>query len=303
MATNSGQPLIEVQPRRRRWLSYSLRSLLVFVTISAVGLGWVASERRQSDLELQIAKELEARGATVDFSGLFDVPEATEVCVLSDQPRLDQSWWRTALGQLLGPRAEKVFAIYLEEPFDDLTVLADLKSVKFISLARVPLKRQPQNKRRPQVLNLAPLAGLKHLAFLSLDDVPVSGLSPLAGLRKLEYLSLRDSNSVRDVTPLVGLENLKVLSLVGNPVSDLSPLSALTNLNTLDVSMTKVSDLAPLSRLSGLEALYLNHTKVSDVSALAGLKSLLELQLRETQVSETQVESLQQALPNCTIRR
>jgi hypothetical protein len=41
---------------RGRWLSYSLRSLLLLVSRPAIVLAWVAYERRQSARELQIAK-------------------------------------------------------------------------------------------------------------------------------------------------------------------------------------------------------------------------------------------------------
>ena len=47
--------------------------------------------------------------------------------------------------------------------------------------------------------------------------------------------------------------------------------------------------------------LELDSTKISDLSPLAGLKKLGELRLVGTPVSDTQVKSLQQDLPFCSI--
>ena len=76
------------RPRRRRWFSFSLRSLIVFVTLAAIGIGWVASERAQSRRELEIAERLEGDGAAdVWFAGPSDAVGSP-----FDPPE-KESWW------------------------------------------------------------------------------------------------------------------------------------------------------------------------------------------------------------------
>ena len=57
-----------VRQRRRRWFSYSMRSLFLVITVVALGMGWVASERRQSQREQEIAEQLMVRGVEVDLA-------------------------------------------------------------------------------------------------------------------------------------------------------------------------------------------------------------------------------------------
>jgi hypothetical protein len=41
------QPTQQVGPNRRRWLSFSLRTLFVLVTLACIYLGWAANWKRQ----------------------------------------------------------------------------------------------------------------------------------------------------------------------------------------------------------------------------------------------------------------
>jgi internalin A len=174
----------------------------------------VASERAQSQRELQIAEQLEARGANVQLVGLFD----------TQYP--EQSWWRTALGNFLGPR---VFTVNGNQSLTDLLPLTGLKNLHALQLGGI------------EVSDLASLTGLKNLELLDLHNTNVSDLSPLAGLKNLEWLALYDTH-VSDLSPLAGLKNLQTLGLHGTQVRDLSPLAGLKNLTELSLNNTQVSD-------------------------------------------------------------
>jgi len=210
------QSTTAIRPWRRRWLTYSLRSLFVLVTVMAFGLAWVAHERRQSQREAQIADELRALGATVEFARLFDVPNDAKS---TDSPE-EQSWWRTALGELLGPRVVSVREYRGE--LTDLSPLTHLKHLKVLFL-----------ERRPD-----------GLIWLLEQVVPtrtrVRDLSPLAALKNLKWLQL-NSTEVSDLSPLAGLENLQQIDLNCTPVSVLAPLSGLNKLDLLTLYSTKVS--------------------------------------------------------------
>ena len=96
-----------------------------------------------------------------------------------------------------------------------------------------------------QISDLSRLAGLTKLQFLDIQKNRISDLSPLAGLINLRELDLSENDksegtrSVRKrnigLSPLARLANLEMLGLDINHVSDLSPLVGLTNLREINV--------------------------------------------------------------------
>ena len=136
--------------------------------------------------------------------------------------------------------------------------------------------------------DLACLKDLPDLQLLHLHATQVTdtGLEHLKGLTNLRWLYL-DKTQVTDT----GLEHLKELN----------------NLRWLFLHGTQVTGtgLEHLKELTNLEWLILNGTQVSD----AGLEHLTELNnleilgLSGTQVTDEGAEKLQQALPNCGIKR
>lgn len=63
---------------KRRWFSYSLRTLLVFVTIASVGFGWLGMKMRQAERQRQAIEVIQALGGAVfydyerDFNEIFN---------------------------------------------------------------------------------------------------------------------------------------------------------------------------------------------------------------------------------------
>ena len=129
-----------------------------------------------------------------------------------------------------------------------------------------------------QISDLTPLSGLITLFQLYLHENQISDITPLAGLINLEHLRLHE-NQINDITPLSGLTKLTELRLDGNPISDITPLAGLTSLRELNLDNTQISDLAPL----------------------AGLTNLKNLYLRDNPITLSQVNELQEALPNTVI--
>jgi Leucine-rich repeat (LRR) protein len=157
---------------------------------------------------------------------------------------------------------------------DDLARLAGLNALQWLSLINCVLS------------DLAPLAGLPNLQTLDCSRTQVSDLAPVAGLSNLQTLNC-SCTQVGDLAPLSGLSNLQYLDCSHTQVSDLAPVSRLSNLQTLDCSSTQVSDLAPLAGLSSnLQTLYCFYTQVSDLAPLAGLSNLQALYCSGTQLSD-----------------
>lgn len=138
-------------------------------------------------------------------------------------------------------------------------------------------------KRR---IDLSPLAAMKKLESLYLEEKQMSDLSPLAELKNLKDFHLNGSRvtdtiaQVYDLSPLAELQNLKILAIHNAEVRNLSPLAGLKNLEELSLTETPVNDLSPLIELKKLKLVYL---------VTPGL------------ISEDQVHELREALPNCRI--
>ena len=60
--------MVPAKPRRR-WFRFSLRSLLILITLVAIATGWIARERMQSAHEHRVAERLQQQGWYVEFAG------------------------------------------------------------------------------------------------------------------------------------------------------------------------------------------------------------------------------------------
>ena len=126
---------------------------------------------------------------------------------------------------------------------------------------------------RAGIVNISPLAGLKHVAVINLDSNPIWNLKPLSKLH-LRGLSLSHTD-VSDLSPLRKLK-LTWLNITGTKVSDLSPLRRMP-LVTLHMNRCIfIKDISTLKRLKNLESLLLpSHiVKSGDLKFLKKLKKL-----------------------------
>ncbi len=268
--------------RKRRWLTYSLRSFLLVVTIGCIALGFWANRAAKQKAAIAWVK---ANGGIVFYDFEFE-PDDDPIL----EPHAPGPEWAQAM---LGV---DYFATVISVNLGDDS---------------------------SQLKEIAPLARLKNLKSLHLDDTQVADLSPLAGLRKLEWLHLHDTQVV-DLSPLAGLRKLEWLHLHNTPVADLSPLAELNNLEILNLDFTQVADLSPLARLKNLKHLSFVNAHVVDLSPLAGLRNLETLELDQNlwkapawrtsgglknletleldrKAKQNQVKALKTALPNCHI--
>lgn len=201
-----------------------------------------------------------------------------------------------------------------------------------VHLARLPwLQSILLSRTETTDASLALLAGLPRLRELRLTlctGVTDAGLTHLAGATNLTGLDL-GGTAVTDegMLDLGSLANLRLLWLVGTGVTDtglvdLAGLSDLTELGLSGAGWTSLplgphrrdglrtgsvtdAGLVHLAGLSRLRVLWLGGTEVTDAGLdhLAGLAQLRRLWLAGTSVTAEGVASLQDRLPECTIRR
>lgn len=104
-----------------------------------------------------------------------------------------------------------------------------------------------------------------------------------------------------DVLCLSDMTLLESLSLSGNSIRDISALSGLSSLTFLQISDNQISDLKPLSSLIRLKTLYIDGNPIEDFTPLYSLTSLKTLSMKNITISQDELDSLKEALPNCSI--
>jgi hypothetical protein len=77
------------------------------------------------------------------------------------------------------------------------------------------------------ITDFTPLAGMRALDFLDVEDTHIADLTPVGELSRLETLWLRGCENITDLTPLAGLPELRRLYIADiAPGVDLAPLAA-----------------------------------------------------------------------------
>jgi hypothetical protein len=251
-----------------RWYQFSLRTLLVFMTLCAVACSWLAVKVQQAKRQREAVDAIQKLGGGVIYD--YDV---------YGKPKPQPPPW---LRYLLG---DDFFANIGGVSFRNTQVTdAELEMLKGLTQVHQLYVNSPQVTDA----GLETLKGLTQLQGLCLNNTQVTdaGLETLKGLTQLQLLWLNNTR-VTDA----GLEELK----------------GLTQLLSLSLDDTQVTDagLEELKGLTQLQSLYLNNTQVTD-AGLENLKGLTQLQglcLNNTQVTDEGISKLQQVLPHCQISR
>lgn len=229
-----------------RWFQFSLRTLLIVVTLCAVPCSWLAVKMQQARRQREAVKRL----IELDGNPLYDWDvEANGRLVLNPQPP-GPALFRSVLGNDF---FDSVYSVDFFSPFPPIYTRAELRSgmgSRMVCLARLSQLRELELEGYPvDDAELASIKGLGQLRKLRLGSTELTdaGLEHLKGLSQLSELRL-DFTSITNK----GLEHLKGLS----------------QLQTLDISATKITDagLEYLDGLSQLKELRLYSTSVSDES-------------------------------------
>jgi hypothetical protein len=204
----------------RRWFQFSLRTLLVFVTLSAIPCSWLAVKLRDVKHEEAAAAAIVEAGGRVEWG--------------KDAP--GPAW----LGGVLGEHFfGHVISVTLEGEQVTEGALENLDAMNYL---------QDLLLLGPKVTDsgLEHLQGLRELKWLDIDSTNVTnaGLEKIARLKQLEFLNLRGTQ-VTDagLGKLAGLNKLQSLGLTNTNVTDagLEHLQRMKQLTEVDLNDTHVT--------------------------------------------------------------
>lgn len=248
--------------KKRRW-RYSLRALLLLVTVIGIGLAWwVNGPRKQA----QVIHYIREQGGLVE-----------------SRPVAGQ-WLADRLDGLYGVRVRYVLLDGHAATDEALIRLRHLTHLESLSIGRGWGTAYPGGIRANEV---APLT-----------DRGMESLGRLTSLKRLEIVGAY-SVSEEGLSHLSHLENLGRLEFIDTPVTDegLERIAeSLPNLWSLSLRGTEVTDegLRHVKRLVKLGKLELNHTSVGDpgMQHIKELKKLKWIDLTATQVTDEGLQGL-----------
>lgn len=279
-------------PKRSAWWRFSLRSLLVLVTLLAIGLGWFVYWRDAKGREAAAGDWVLHHGGGI---AEFDSREAT-----------NPPWWVRCLAETLPDRCLRTvtYVDFLKDPTDaDLAVLRDLPNLKQLNL---------NNAARVTPARLAPLAKMRNLEVLYLMKTPVGdeGLAHVRNLHSLKELWIEETGITDASMPWIASNRkLTHLDVDGAKITDKSAplLAKLRSLEVLALRDTQITSrgLADIARLPRLKHLYLTGTAVDDegLRHLAEVETLETLDVRLTSVTDAGREQFRRAKPICRLEQ
>jgi hypothetical protein len=278
----------------RRRFQFGVRSLLLFLVVLSIPLGWFAWEMDKARRQREAVERIVELGGSVGYDYQVD---ANGDWVDGAEPT---TWLRKLLGRDFFYDVVSVHCPSTSFGNGDTRNLKRLPKLEFLSL------------NCPQVTDpgLVHLKGLTNLEVLYLSHAKVTdaGLKHLEGLTSLRVLGLHGTKVTGDgLEHLKRLTNLERLGLGGSQVGDagLEHLKALPYLQHLEIHDTQVTDagIPYLRGLTALESLAIHRNEVTDAGLedLAKLPNLHYVSIGHTQVTMYGVWNLQLALPTCII--
>lgn len=296
---------------KRRWLRYSFRSMLLFVTTFAIWLGFVVKGAKDQERAVQA---ILARGGLVQYDVEMGesywanpTPGFKEIHshIPSKWAMKCRSWLRPVFGQHYVDNVVTVVfrakgRYYPSLTSKNLNLLKRLKKLEEVRgrftddelehISCIPNLRLVLDGVAVSDTGLLHLQQAKNLEILQIyskkKKVTVAGLRGLVGLRRLRRIIFVTRECVvtdTEAAYLGSLPNLKFLSGFKFNISDegLQHLSNATRLQNLVLGGNDITDagLIHLTRMTALEDLSLNGTGITDegirhIGKLTGLETL-----------------------------
>ncbi len=273
MTSDSVTLLEEQSPKpRRRWLRFSLRSLLLLVVVVAIPLGWKVNRARN---QVQVVAELEKLNAWFKYD--------YEIRKTEPGPK----WLIDRLGKEYFVEVIQVTVGGPQVSDETISRIARLPKLEYVNL-------RPSSKITDKgLVHFAGMHGLQGVDLFS-DGISGAGLVNLTGLERLKSLSISGwatDASLGHVATLSRLESLWLHEAVEVTDEGIAQIANLTNLRGLRLG-GRWDD-------SGIQ----DSMKITDqgLETLYGLENLEFFHLDTVNVTQAGIDKLGETLPNCEI--
>jgi hypothetical protein len=306
---------VRLRPRRR-WLRYSLRTLLVLITVFGV---WLGSKVNQARRQKEAVAALMALGTGFYYAHQKD--EAYPHGINPGHELVAPKW----LDELAGyDFFRTVISVQVSSPVsdEDLVYLAGLPYIERLYVTgfgrdvsdwELDQLRRPDRRIAPGARgNNVSDAGLAHLrrpdrliTFGAGDTLVGDGfVKRLLNATRLESLQLAESRVTDEgLLAIRKLTKLKRLSLYDTKITDagMAALHGMTALENLELGRTEITDagLVHLKNAKRLRHLSLTQTNVTDagLSHLHGLPELRSVALDDTAATPDGIAAMKAATP------
>ncbi|MEM9412732.1 MAG: hypothetical protein AAGA30_16590 [Planctomycetota bacterium] len=277
--------------RARKWKSFSVKTMLIFITVFACWLGWyIPRVQRQKEA----VEWVESIGGSLQAKAFYDfeIMDPGTFAYKRNATSPIHQWLVNSLGIDFFHSVHHVL-LNVEPSIDDPSKLGGFPRLRMVQIGRTNAQDLSSFASLGEIeaidisgSNISSLRGVENcrrLRYLSVVG-PVASVEPLRELRQLRRLMIfgYSSNQLADLTPLENSTDLNMLEVYGSDVSDLSPLSSLDSLQKLNIGSTQVKDLSPLVALKNLNSLDLRGLVLDEWGPLSKLTSLKELRLNMT---------------------
>ena len=188
---------------RRRWFRFSLRSLLLFVVLVGIPLGWLGSKVNRARKQRAVVAELQKLGARFIYDPVNELG-----------PKERQPSGPTWLIDLLGREYfDDVFQVSIASPGvtdETIELIAELPAVEYVFL------KSADGITDDGFVHFANMHNLKGVGLCS-DSISGAGFASLKGLKQFTQLSLSAWVTDALVEHISTLPQLEVIYLCGSP--------------------------------------------------------------------------------------
>ena len=276
---------------KKHWIRFSLRTLLLLVTVLAIWLGLQVQRAQNQRSAVRMIQQL---GGSVEY----DYQYRGNLFVDDAQPSAPK-WLRKWIGDDFFVNVVVVHLSNTTADNSDLKSLSHLKLLKRLYLAETSVTGQ----------GLELLARCNQLEALNLSGTRVNDddMTLISGFSNIRWLNVQGTSITDKSLQHIGaLMRLEFLCLDGTDMTDagLVYLSQLVNLRQLFFSDTQVTgrELKHLAELHELEYLLLpRRCRIEDdhLVLFYGLTKLKKVNLKGADVSSEGLSKLQESLPAC----
>lgn len=113
----------------------------------------------------------------------------------------------------------------------------------------------------------------------------ITSLAGIQNFTAVNRLVITDSQ-IADLTPIVGMPQLKHVDFWGNSIVDLSQISAMTQIETLIIGGNPITDLTALSQFTALKELALPDANLANLNVINGLTQLEFLDIGQNPIQD-----------------